>query len=541
MNSTRRTFLRTSATLAAATAASAPRPLHAYFGTRAEPLPPIEDPRIKQLSQIALDAARAAGASYADIRLTHTQTRFFAEPMGNSFIWSSTDEESMTVGVRALVNGYWGFVASPLWSADEMARLGRASANLARTNALGKSRDVKMAAIPVVSDGHWTTPVKSNPFEVPREEIYDYLSALSQARIRLSQSFKPGFLMNHVFTCTEKAFGSTDGSYLTQRLFRSGEGGLVSWSYNGMGGYLREYISQAGLGWEMYRDQPLQEYQRALYEELKEDASLPVKPVEVGRYDVILDAYTVAGVLGSSIGAATQLDRALGYEANATGTSYITDPQAMRGTLKVGSPLVTVLANRNTPGGAATVRWDDEGVEPDAFPLVQEGMVVDFQTTRESAGWMTEWNQPGQPPLQSHGCANAPEAVDAPLSHTPNLQMTPAPGSANVSSLVADMEEGILMKRGYIRMDFQQLNGYGGGICFEVKQGKRVARLAGAGVLLRTPEFWRSVEAVGGQSSMKRYAQVSNKGEPEQKVFFSADAVPMRVKGMTVIDKLRKA
>lgn len=545
MTLTRRTFLRNSTAMAATAAGSvltiSPRPLYAYFGANAELLPPIEDPRIKQLTQIALDAARTSGAGYADIRLTHTKWRNYIELAGGSRLWTSIDGEMMTVGMRSLVDGYWGFVSGPIWSPDEMVRLGRASANLARTNALGKSRYVAMAPIPIVADGHWTTPVKVDPFDVSREEIYDYFGALSQARSRLSKFGMSGY-NNQVFTCTEKAFGSTDGSYLTQRLFQSGMGGLGAWAYDGRYvGNLGEYISPAGLGWEMYRDQPLQEYQRALYEELKEDASLPVKPVDVGRYDVVLDASMVAGVVGSSIGAATQLDRALGYEANATGTSYITDPQAMRGTLKIGAPMLTVSANRDAPGGAATVRWDDEGVEPNTFTLIQDGMLVDFQTTRESAGWMTAWDSTGQKPVRSHGCANAPEGVDAPLAHIPNLQMTPAPGSANIASLTADMDKGILIKRGAIRMDFQQLNGYGGGATYEIKQGKRIAMLAGAGVLLRTPEFWKSVEAIGGPSSVKRYAQYSFKGEPEQHVSFSVDAVPVRVKGMTIIDKLRKA
>ncbi len=539
MTQTRRAFIRNSTTMAAATTAFTvyPKDLYPYFGLQAEPVPPIEDLRIKQLAQIAVDTARTSGATYADIRLTHTKLRTF-DALGKG----SSDGESMTVGMRSLVNGYWGFVSGPIWSSDEMARLGRASANLARTNALGKPRHVEMMPIPIIRDGHWTMPVIINPFEVPREEIYDYFGALSGFVGRLG--LEPSVFSGHQFTCMENAFASTDGSYITQRFFRSGMMG--DWRFTSRGrkyvGHLDEYISFAGRGWEMYRDQPLDEYVRALSEELKEDASLPVKPVDVGRYDVVLDASMVAGVVGQSIGAATQLDRALGYEANATGTSYITDPQAMRGTFKVGSPLLTVSANRNTPGGAATVQWDDEGVEPDEFTLIQDGMLVDFQTTRESAGWMSAWGAGTQKPVQSHGCASAPEGVDTPLAHTPNLQMTPGSGSVDVASLVADVDKGVLIKRsGWISMDFQQLNGYGSGYTYEIKQGKRVALLAGAGVLLRTPEFWKSIEAIGGASSVKRYAQSSRKGEPEQMVYFSVDAVPVRVKGMTIIDKRRKA
>ncbi len=540
---TRRTFLKNSSIITATTAvaSAAPRPLLAKFGHKSEPIPSIQDPRIKQLAQVVLDSARSAGADYADVRLTHKKNRQFVELIGGSLLWTSMDRESMTVGVRVLLDGYWGFVSGPVWNPDEMGRLGRSAASLARTNSLGKTRRVEMAPVPVISDGHWATPIKIDPFNVAREEIYDYFSALSLYCQRLKLGPTP--FSSHSFMVVDKAFASTDGSYATQRLFRSGMDGY--WEVaerQKYAGDLLEYVSPSSLGWEMYRDQPIQDHLRALYEELKEDASLPIKPVDVGRYDVVLDASMVAGLLGSSIGAATQLDRALGYEANASGTSYITDPQAMLGTLKVGSPLLTVSANRNAPGAAATVRWDDEGVEPEAFTLIQDGVLSDFQTTRESAGWMKEWNPIEPKPFRSHGCATALEGLNAPLTHTPNLQMIPASGNADAASLIADIDKGILIKRvGGISMDFQQLNGYGSGYSYEIKQGKRVALLAGAGVLLRTPEFWKSIQAIGGKASVKRYGSYSRKGEPEQVEFFSVDAVPVLAKGMTVIDKLRKA
>lgn len=525
-----------------ATHAVTPRPVFAYLNVRPEQVPPIEDPRIKQLVQVALDTARASGADYADIRLTHQSRRLFVERPGGT--WGSWDTESLTVGVRALMNGYWGFASSSIWSPDEMGRLGRSAANLARTNSLGKSRQVEMAPISVISDGHWTTPLKINPFEVPRDEVRDYFRSIS----RLIQRF-PGMgplpFNNADFYLTEKAFGSTDGSYATQRMFRSGMN--ASWLYGSpqtglkISGDLNEYLSYATRGWEMFQDQPVQEHLRELYEELKEDASFPIKPVDVGRYDVVLDASTVAGLLGSSIGAATQLDRVMGYEANASGTSYINDPASMVGSFKIGSPLLTVVANRNASGGAATVRWDDEGVEPDVFTVIQGGVLSDFQTTRESAGWTKGWNISNGNSFRSHGCASAPEGLDAPLSHTPNLSIVPAINAVDMSSLVSGMENGLMVKRGRILMDFQQLNGYGGGAMYEVKKGKRVAFSLGAGILLRTPEFWKSVKAIGGERSARRYASRSDKGEPNQSEWSSIDAVPVFVNGLTIIDKMRKA
>src|SRR5688572_28150379 len=152
MSISRRDLLKAGASAAALGGLTAlPRPLLAQLEGAPEPLPPIQDPRLKALAMRAIDAARAAGASYADVRLSHTRTRSF-----NGQPAPPNDRESIVVGARALVNGYWGFASGPVWSPDEMARLGRESVQQAKANALGQSRAVEMAPVTAVADQHWT-------------------------------------------------------------------------------------------------------------------------------------------------------------------------------------------------------------------------------------------------------------------------------------------------------------------------------------------------------------------------------------------------
>src|SRR5690606_18852292 len=150
----------------------------------------------------------------------------------------------------------------------------------------------------------------------------------------------------------------------------------------------------------------------------------------------VLDAPSMVALLDRTLGRATELDRALGYEANAGGTSYLNDPFGMLGSYEAGAPLLTVTGNRSEPGGLATVQWDDEGVRPDTFPLVENGVLTDFQTTRESAGWLEDYYARTGRPFRSHGCANAPAAVDPPLQHTPNLVLTPGREELDFDDLV---------------------------------------------------------------------------------------------------------
>jgi TldD protein len=531
---TRRELLRAGASVAAL--AALPRPLLAQLGGAPEPVPPVEDPRLKSLALRALEAARAAGASYADVRLSHTRARSVSY-----YITSVGDKESMVAGVRTLVNGYWGFASSPVWSPDELARLGREAVHQAKVSAPGQSRALELAPVPVIADGHWTMPVEIDPFEVSPFEIVDYLLSLQNFVTR-----HPDFKVPEnwcLFQVQEKAFASSEGSYCTQRLYRS-EGHLgIALNRAGIlnvGGNL-DRLTPAGVGWELYKGQPLRDYIVQLMTQLEEDAKLPVKPVEVGRYDTVCDAWSVTQLVDQTLGRATELDRARGFEANASGTSYLNDPLAMLDSYVAGAATITLTAERSQRGGAATTKWDDEGVEPDDLTLVKSGVLRDFQTTREGAGWLGELYAKRGSPVRSHGCAAAPSALEAPLTHIPNLTLAPGGKKLDFDAAIANVGKGIAVREMGVDMDFQSSSGLGRGSVYEVKGGKRVAHLTGAGFLFRSTELWKGLKAVGGAESQRRYGQLASKGEPAQSTYHSVTAPPAVFEQLTLIDVMRKA
>lgn len=545
----RRDFLKAGA--AAAMVAVVPRPLLVKLGRAPEPVPPIADPRIKALALRAVEAARSAGASYVDVRLTHTWQRLFSaqSPVPRK------DSETLEIGVRALVNGYWGFAASALWSDDESARLGREAVAQARVNALGKERVVELGTIPVVHDKHWATPIEEDPFTVPFAEILDLLGAWMRF---VPTAVPPRISELGIITpsakCTmwrqAKAFASSEGSYFTQTLYRTS--GSFGMRYNGDEDERRHHLASAPLnlaarGWEYLRAAPYREMVLPLFAQIEQLLVLPYKPVEVGRYNVVFDAPGVATFVDQTIGTATELDRALGYEANAGGTSYLNDPLGMLGSYEVGSPLLTVTGNRSMPGGLATTRWDDEGVTPDDFTLVKDGVLADYQTTRESAAWLAPWYRKQGIKVHSHGCANAPTAFDPQLQHPPNLILEPGSVARNFDELIADVDKGLAMTLTALDMDFQQINGLGfpnpmaGGVCYEIKNGKKVALIQGSGFLFRSPELWKGLIALGGPESSEQIPISRTKGEPEQSMLATVSAVPATFKEVTIIDPTRKA
>jgi len=521
----------------AAVLSGIPGPLLAQLGAALpEPGQTIRDLAVKELALRAIEAARDAGANYVDVRLTHTRQRHVGTH-------DMRDVEELVVGVRSLVNGYWGFAASRLWTPDEMARLGRESVAQARALAIGPVREVDLAAAPAPVDEHWTMPVELDPLEdVSVDEVSDILDGIEYF-VRVHPAFRllPGSPSVH-FVVQDKAFASSEGAYCTQRLYRT-QGRVELELRTREASFARglDTITPAGKGWEYFKRQPLREQIARLMEEMEAEAKLPVKPVEVGRYKVVCDARTIVNLAAPTLGVATQLDRALGYEANSGGTSYLNDPLNMLGSFEAGSSLLTLTANRSEPGGAATVQWDDEGVRPDDFTIVHEGVLQDFQTTRESAAWLADTYTKASRAVRSHGCAAAPTAVEVPITHTPNLRIAPGKEALDFDDLVAGLGEGLAVKDMKVDIDYQGLNGLGQGNVYEVKNGKRVARIMGAGFLFRAPQLWKGLVALGGEGSLRRFGVESSKGEPEQVTYHTVTAPPAVFEEFTVIDPKRKA
>ena len=535
---TRRDFLRLGALTgaAAATLLAVPRPLLAIVDGRPEPVPPIQDPRLRALAARALDAARAAGASYADVRLTHTRVRRFDGSLKLS--------ESMEVGVRALVDGSWGFASSPLWSPGEMARLGRTAAEMARTPPPGGERRRELAPVTASAEGHWETPVAIDPFALHPAEMADYLAALTRFYLRHPRA--KSVASSLTFRGQEKALATTDGTWITQRT-TLGAGRFLFMLANAdeTDGVQRDLgdtiFTPQGLGWEMFRDSDARGELRRLFEEMDAEMALPRKPVDVGRYGAVLDARSMARLLDATLGRATELDRALGYEANAGGTSYVSQPLEMVGSYEAASRMLSVRADRVEPGAAGTVGWDDEGVRAGRFDLVRDGVLVDFQTTREGAARLGEYYAERGIDRGSRGCAAAPSALEAPMTHTANLTLVPGATPGGFDALLGSLGDGVAIQRARFDLDVQASSGVGTGSVLEVKGGRPVARLVNAGMLFRATDFWRSVRAIGGAESAARIGIAAQKGEPPQERTHSVSAVPALVDGLTIIDPQRKA
>jgi len=489
------------------------------------------DADLQALVTRAIDAARSAGASYADAHVTVLRGQL---PGRN-------ESEDRAIGVRALVDDYWGFVASSVWTADESARLARGAVAQAKAHRRGRTRAVDLAPGSIVHDGEWIQPVKYDPFDIPVTEKLDVMNSI----VDYASSYQVGLAARGTmsFTREKKISATSDNASWTQTTYRSQAAFTLFYrdEYHrrlGPGSAVRD-LGPAGQGWELVSESDLIDTMPRLIAAAEQ--SRHVTSLDVGRYDIVFSAEAMATLVDQTLGAATELDRALGYEANASGTSYFNDPLEMLGTRSVGSQLVTVTANRSIPAGLATRKWDDEGVIPEDFTIIKDGILVDYQTTREQAAWLADYYRKSGRTVRSHGCANASSAMAITMQHAPNLALVPSAQDTSFDDLVASTPKGIAMMSLRVAMDQQLLNGIGYGAIREIKNGKLGRYVEGGALVFRTPEVWKNLIGIGGRKSFDWYPALRGKGEPWQGTWHTVGAVPAKIKQLSIIDPVRKA
>jgi TldD protein len=285
VGSSRREFVKTTSAAALAAAGLAAMPSSVRAATIADAARlDLADPDTRALAHLALDAARAAGATYADIRINRnrTQALFTREHRVQGLV----DNGTMGFGVRALVNGAWGFAASRELSPDEIARVARQAAQQARANALTIVRPVTLAPVTPTPDGTWRTPIEIDPFTVPVEDKVGVLLAANAAALKAGARFVNSSMF---FLREEKTFASTDGSYIVQTIYRTQPSmNLTAVSADGSDFQTRQTsdIAPMGRGYEHVRDARLVEQAPRWAAEAVQ--KLTAKPVDVGRYDLVL-------------------------------------------------------------------------------------------------------------------------------------------------------------------------------------------------------------------------------------------------------------
>lgn len=364
---------------------------------------------LRALADAALARARALGADHADFRFERVRSAAWrlrdARPSGSS------DTTDLGYAVRVVHGGTWGFASGVDLTMDAAAKVASQAVAMAKLSAqviaaVGSDERVELAAEPAHADKTWISAYEINPFEVPDEEKTGLLSEWSS---RLLGADGVAHVDASLLTVQEnKFYADTSGTVTTQQRVRL-HPQLTAVAVDATTGEfdsMRTIAPPVGRGWEYLTgsvwdwDAELAQIPDFLAEKMRAPS------VEAGAYDLVVDPSNLWLTIHESIGHATELDRALGYEAAYAGTSFATFDQL--GKLKYGSEIMNVTGDRTAEHGLATVGYDDEGVEGQSWDLVKDGTLVGYQLDRRIAK-LTGFER-------SNGCAFADSPAMCPCS-----------------------------------------------------------------------------------------------------------------------------
>ncbi len=501
-------------------------------GQRDRPPPstrPLPDERLADVLAQALDEAKAQGASYADARIharkhEHVKTR-------EDHVVSVAFHETFGLGVRVLAGGAWGYASAGVVSAEAARDAARRAVLVAKASAGAQLRPIVLAPVSAYVDVY-RTPMEVDPFEVTLAEKVEMLLSLWPEAKKVAGV---AFLDAECEAFDEhKVFASTEGSVLEQRVVRVGAGYSVTAKDDKLG----EFVTRAHelpamqAGWEHVAGSSLVEDARKIAEDAVRKLKAP--SVTPGKRDLILAPSNLWLTIHESVGHPTELDRALGYEANLAGTSFLTPDQT--GKLVYGSPQVTLYADKTTPGGLASCAYDDDGVRTGRWDIVTKGRFVGWQTTRDQSSWIGE--------KSSRGTAYAEDHRGIPFQRMPNLSLAPGQDDFGLEEIVSATDDGLLITGdGSWSIDQQRYNfQFGGQMFYDVKGGKIAGVVRDAAYQANTLDFWRSCDLVGGPRSFELHGSLyDGKGEPVQSNAVSHGCPPARFRGVNVLRTRERA
>jgi TldD protein len=516
---TRRHFLATSTAAFAANLFGAP-------ATSKTPSPDLE-----KLGAVALREAKKYKATYCDIRIVRLRDqriglRVQSGRGGGPAISVPNVGEDATFGfgVRVIVNGAWGFASSPIVTQEEIARITGESVIVAKANASIQPKPVQLAPVKAYREV-WVTPHEKNPFTVSMQEKIDLLQRVCN-EIKKNQKVQSGNA-NINFRTEDKYFASSEGSSIQQLLIQIyGAASATAVDRDAGTSATRNYSpTQASAGWEYVPEMNLEENAMRLREEVIEHLAAPaVKP---GKKDLLLMPNHLMLTIHESVAHPTELDRALGYEANYAGTSYITPDKIGK---RIASEHCTFIGDRTQPRGLGTCGYDDDGVKTSEFTIIDKGIFRNYQTTREQAHLVGD--------KESHGCCQADSWATVPFQRMPNVWLKAGPKETTMEDLIAGIDDGVLIDgRGSYSIDQQRYNfQFGGDAFWEIKGGKKRGMISRVSYQARTPDFWQACDGTAGPAYWRQFGTTGDaKGEPTQINSISHGCSPTRFRNIDVI------
>jgi TldD protein len=455
--------------------------------------PSFLDLPFRTLSGAALGRADELGVSHADFRFE--RVRYQQLGVRDGVLQGAGDTEDLGFAVRVIHRGAWGFASGVVLTPESAVDVAERAVEVARVAAAMTRDPVELAPEPVHDDVTWISSYDLNPFDVPTADKAALL-------IDWTNRLRTGAAVDHATAYLlqvqeNKFYADLAGTRTTQQRIRLQPG------FEAMGTGADTFDSMAsiappvGRGWEYLTDgtydwdDEVEQVPELLAEKLKAPS------VEAGSYDLVIHPSNLWLTIHESIGHATELDRALGYEANYAGTSFATVDKL--GTMQYGSPVMNVTGDRTFEHGLATTGYDDEGVQTQTWDIVRDGVFVGYQLDRPMAAQRPELNS-GDGRGRSNGCAYADSPGHIPIQRMANVSLQPAADGPATDDLIGRVERGLyIVGDKSWSIDMQRFNfQFTGQRFYTIADGELVGQVRDVAYQATTTDFWNSLEAVGG-------------------------------------------
>ena len=484
---------------------------------------------LKQLADAALDAAKAQGAEHADFRVERIRGQHVS--LSDGKLQNLSDSDDAGLAVRVIVNGTWGFAAAVDLTPEAAAAAAKQAVEVAKVAAAMNTEHIELAPEPAYGDVTWVSDYETDPFTISPREKTDLLAAWSRGLMDHPVVTHADARLLQVKECKFYTDGATTATQ--QRVRLHPELTAIAVTEDGFED-MRTLAPPAGRGWEYLTG--------AGWDFEAELAELPgflagklnAPSVEAGRYDLVIDPSNLWLTIHESVGHATELDRALGYEAAYAGTSFATLDKL--GELQYGSPVMHVTGDRTVPHGLATVGYDDEGVAGQSWDLIRRGVLTGYQLDRR----MAQLQGFGR----SNGCAFADSPGHMPLQRMANVSLHPAENGPSTDGLIAGVENGIYIQGDKSwSIDMQRYNfQFTGQRFFRIRNGRLEGQLKDVAYQATTTDFWNSMEAVGGpQTYVLGGAFNCGKGQPGQVAPVSHGCPSVVMRGIRILNTVEEA
>jgi TldD protein len=475
---------------------------------------------LRQLADAALSRARELGVEHADFRLERIHSQHLSTR--DAKLESSRNSEDLGFAVRVVRNGTGGFAAGVDLTADAAARVAEQAVAVADVSTAINSERIELADEPVYPDAVWVSAYATDPFSVPDVDKIGLLVDWSEQLLAADG-------VDHVSASVQqvlenKFYADLAGTVTTQQRIRIAHGTFET---------MRTCAPPVGQGWEYLAG--------GSWDWAGELAQLPdwlaektkAPSVEPGQLDLVIHPTNLWLTIHESIGHATELDRALGYEAAYAGTSFATFDKL--GVLKYGSPVMNVSGDRTVEHGLATIGYDDDGVAAQRWDIVRDGTFVGYQLDRR----MARLKGLGR----SNGCAFADSPGHIPLQRMANVSIAAAPDGPTTDELIGRVDNGIyVIGDKSWSIDMQRYNfQFTGQRFFRIENGRLAGQLRDVAYQATTTDFWGSMEAVGGPSTwLLGGAFNCGKAQPGQIAAVSHGAPVSLFRGVNILNTVKE-